>query len=354
MIPVLIDTSVFSVPPYANDAAEVESLVERVLYWAGLLKGGSPAKLYRKTDADEILNICSAWPIERDIRALLTMFGLDEVFSPRDVLGQYIEIFSRALIWSDEFSDVSDCSDIDIFPDVLAGHTPYEMVEHTKLIFASSSLYASFHDSNRGLILSGLPTPIVGPITFQGLVRSVQGTRKTGVVTPLSLDSKFYLLKRLEDAAVDDGAFSFWSKAESPGDFYLALALGCVSLAATRGGVITFKDIRPFTIGSEFISTLYENDCGPHQKYSAITFQGCCRVLLGIDMNRLNKMGRPHQIVRDHDKATAWRIKLLQKHQALRLMVWKSDGITELANVGAKKEIEIRVGRISEAYSHSW
>lgn len=103
------------------------------------------------------------------------------------------------------------------------------------------------------------------------------------------------------------------------------------------------KNVVPYSIGSRFLQTAQEWECGQEGNHAFTLIESCARIALEIPKNEVKSFtdGTSRQKVRS-DGALAYRTHLTKRGKALRLMLWKlPDGSIEFANVGDKDELTI-------------
>ncbi len=81
MLPVLMDSGMFAVPPYAPNEEAVHNLIMRVLHWSSMADGGAPVKLFKISGSDEVLHDDRSWPMETNIQALIELYNLTHIFT---------------------------------------------------------------------------------------------------------------------------------------------------------------------------------------------------------------------------------------------------------------------------------
>jgi hypothetical protein len=101
-------------------------------------------------------------------------------------------------------------------------------------------------------------------------------------------------------------------------------------------------------MGSRFIESFIEWDGLGNGAYSNSVLETCARIVAGSPKNEVREMrsrspgGRERPIVRS-DGAKAFRTHVSKSGEAIRLMYWQAnDGSVEFANIGPKRELEIK------------
>ena len=139
--------------------------------------------------------------------------------------------------------------------------------------------------------------------------------------------------------------FSLWKRAVTSEEIGLSLFVGAIEKKFIRGEFRGRLDFPIFGIGSEFVDSLVGNQAIGAGRFSRATFETALSVIcenVGQSMWKSERSGRK-QIIR-RDGALAWRCHVSSRHEALRLMYWKKDGMVEFANVGNKNELTILDG----------
>lgn len=350
MITMILDTGLFSVPPYADSEDAITAMIERILHWHDVILKKYPIRLFKHSDAERALSSHNCWPIEKDLNTLLTQYDLNEVFSVNDIARIYNSLLSRLEVLSEYGIEAASCSSISIEPNVFENHSPSGLVEHSKTVYASHCLNRIYL-SRKSYIVSGICHEGGIQLGVSGLVTKVAGMESISVSVPLTLNSHAFLVDRIDSVTFHSESIDIWNCSKNNSDIYLAILIRCMEILSNCGGSAAFTDIPKFSVGKDFFDSLRKFQSAPQQYYSNSTFEACCRVVLRQTNQTLRPMGKPKQKIRMDDNATAWRTHITKKHEALRLMIWSSNNIIELANVGSKGELYISNATSDEAFS---
>jgi hypothetical protein len=355
MLSVILDTGLFAVPPYSDKEEHVHGIIKRLFHWSSVVEGRGPVRGVRLSDAVTALAIAGCFPFENNLEALFGLYGLHEVFTVRDVARIYQSFIANTEVLSDIGVEVTRCEDLTIEPDLLRDYAmsnPECVVEQTGLAYANQCLPIVYRETCVTFVASGIPHTGPTMIHLTGSATALAGTGSEDIHLPIPLDGQTYLLDRIGDIAGCFDPLDLWANAGEPKDFFVALSMGCVAKVLASGNSLSLREIPPFAIGQDFVKSLAQAQAGPRQAKSRVVFDACCGVILRESNRRLTPMGRP-QFIRSQDGATAWRTHITSRHEALRLMVWNSQGCLELANIGNKHELYITRG-YGRCYSYGW
>jgi hypothetical protein len=353
MLSVILDTGLFSVPPYVQNENQAHEMILRLSHWSTFVEGDAPFQSLKLSDAESSLIVSNCWPADNDIRTLLTMFQLNDVFSVRDVASMYSLLLQKSIVVSERYQEVCECSEVLIVPNVLGANGPSGIICQSELSYMNQCFSTLFRPNEPTFVASGIPGPIKDNIVVSGVVASTKGPGSENFSVPVSISEKLYLLTEIEDVLKFHSAIYFWNCAVCLEDFFLAIAFGCVELERHSGKTFSLRDVPSFTIGPRFIESLSPVQGGPNQSRASVTFEACCRVILRKPKNRLSEMRLSNKTKAPINNASAWRTHVTSRHEALRLMLWKTGDSIELANVGNKQELHIEPNS-GAAYGHIW
>lgn len=110
MIAVIIEPAMLAVPPVAESEDEIESIITRITSWSRYVLDGGIVRVAQMSDTTEVLATSKCWPSSDNISALLDMYNLRHVYTPKEVSRLVNTILERALIVRDLIGfEVSSC-----------------------------------------------------------------------------------------------------------------------------------------------------------------------------------------------------------------------------------------------------
>jgi hypothetical protein len=143
-----------------------------------------------------------------------------------------------------------------------------------------------------------------------------------------------------------------WNMASSGVILHLAIAAKAVEIESSAGTATKLAAVPRFSIGSEFWHSARINNAGSNGTHAGTVLDTCARLIIGAPKSKISEFrGSP----RARDGAIAYRTHITKRHEALRLMFWKTpNDVIELANIGVKAEELILEGDAHGAVSFSF
>jgi hypothetical protein len=140
-----------------------------------------------------------------------------------------------------------------------------------------------------------------------------------------------------------------WRQAEDEIGIALAIRLAAERIRRSGGCRDPRRNCAQFCIGSSFWSSLKRWEAAGDGRHASTTLDSCARLVARMPkyapnelLKRTASRAGKEPVLRNADKAKAWRTHITKEHEAMRLMFWKrSDDMIELANIGGKFELEI-------------
>ncbi len=267
--------------------------------------------------------------------------NLGGVFSPADLTRVYQTLFNvpeRAL--SLNGFEVDGCSEFESNPPFPEALGPADLIAKTERTLSEVAILnldrdkwsaATAFDYSRGQSLE-----------VQSTIQSVRGSapERLGEL-PALVHQPVRIIHSVNDLPLFSSSFRIWTNSETADDLKLAIDVG-VEEVLSRSAESDLV-VRDFMIGQEFMASLQQHQCGGDGRFSSMAHALCVQIVSGTCNKRIGAIGRPQE-VRDRDGALGQRVHLTTGNPALRLMFWDIDGRIEFANVGLKKDLEIKRG----------
>ncbi len=344
MLHVYIDTALLAVPNYGFGLGGnvVQQLIDRVTRFSLVISEDVPVKIVVTDELEDLLG--AFYPTPDSIGEFLEMEGLSHNYSANDIWKEYLTIIDRAERPSSLGTfEVHQASSFSAAPPLPPGLGPVALAQETQRVFATVAVQV---DDQRawwiGSALAGTaeksfdvvatvdsashnPSPVDGPLSFT-FARSVR------------------ILESINELVDFSSALRLWQCSRTGQEAHMAISLGALALRKSMFPSATINDLKPFSIGIDFIPSLQAHQCARAQNFSATTFELCSQIVADIGVANPQPMGRPQQEIRPRDSAGAYRSHINGGGQALRLMYWQTPSEIEFANVGNKKELVIEQG----------
>jgi hypothetical protein len=337
MLSAIFDAGIFAIPPYYESEENVHSVIWRLIEWSEVFDAGEPLRLYKLSQTEAALALCACAPPEPNIVALFDLYNLHGVFSVNDVIRLYNTIMNRLRVLADDDLPEITSGEFQLNPDS-SDHRVYPILSvQTKLAFANACTVWDGKLREGHYVVPGFTNDRESLVHVKGNAGGLDSSSVLEV--PFAVEGTVPAISSIADINKLVDPHELWESCERPEEFCFAIAMGCVQIQTSAGAEATVKSIPQFSLGSEFVDSLTKHQCGPRQAYSRVVWAACCKAVLQPTI--LGPMGRPRQRVRTVDGAKAFRMHVTKRHEALRLMVWKSDSIFELANIGNKKALHI-------------
>lgn len=343
MLGIQLDTALLAIPNYANNELEAEDIVFRIIQWSRALLSPAGKYIARSSTADEFLWANSFYPARDQIAGLLELFDLQNYYSINDVVSAYNIIASRSIISEELFGlSIQECEISSCDPDVISEASPVDLQDETRKVFNLAIAVENYIPNVRCVIGTAFSADCGSEILIEGKISKISGQHpEITSKLPLQVSGKVRIctsLDRLENALL---ASDLWEIADSNDDYWIAILIGAVEMSKSLGLGLDIFSVPKFQIGSEFVSSLNQNQATGNGKFSSVVRDTVIRVILNCPKEPLKPFHLKSQLVRARDSATAFRTHVTKSSEGLRLMIWsRSDGI-ELANIGVKNDAKI-------------
>lgn len=156
-------------------------------------------------------------------------------------------------------------------------------------------------------------------------------------------------------------ADDIWNRANTAREVHFAILLKMAEISRAGGNPCTLNNLPTIIVGSDFLSSLRQNQAGPNSMFGSVVLETCARVALGCPKNRIDlftkaaRSQNTEQWKRGRDGALAFRTHVTKGHQALRLVLWqRTDGVFELANLSVHNDLALSEGVAAGAVQTSW
>jgi hypothetical protein len=341
---VAIDAALIAVPSLAVDVNEAESIIGRIIYWSKIVRAEGPVRYLQLSDVAETLAKANCFPSGPNIRALLELFELDHVYSSEDIRRSVNLLLEKTEAFSDVLGiEVIEFSNNFELPDLKRLYADEYLYESVVRLLLSSACATLVNASNVTFLVCGLAqAPRI--IKYQSQIDDCVATMAVeGFCWPISVfNTSIKLVSSVDDLALTVGSLSLWNMAASAAMIHLAVATRALEISMGSGTGATLATIPSFAIGSEFLTSAFACNGGPDGTHTEVIIDACARLIIGKPKNRVRSFGTK---MRQRDGASAFRLHVTKRHEALRLMFWKTPGnVIEIANIGVKSEEIIENG----------
>lgn len=330
---VALDLSLFAVPNTAETQGEVEEIFNRIRSWASVIDRQNCVTFVTMSNAIDVLSSANCFPATHNIRALLELHKLENVFSANDINTRMFSMLQKASRLSDiigyeviklETADI-DGADISKSPDV-------SILSGLACLVASISLSDI---SNMIRITTAFPCD-----DAINIVAKAELLDKQGVVEPFNSEI-LGEVRAIEWPADFLGSLDpqvLWERAEDAVEVHLAISLEIAKMHGLPTDVLPLKGVPNFCIGTDFMDSLIGHDARSAGTLANIVRVRCAQVMT----SKPQAAPKAFSEIRAQDGAQSFRVHLSKDHAAFRLMLWvRPGGVTEFANIGVKSELMI-------------
>lgn len=345
MINIHLDTALFAIPNYefGVSSKKVAVLIDRINYFYRMIvEDNVPVRFFLSSDAEDTLG--ADFPHPDAIEDFLRLEGLNNQYASNDLYMQYVTLMDRALRPSEQmlFEPVA-VDGFSSMPPLRPGLGPASLLAETERVLTTVAAQAS----SRGFWRLGSSMTDTAALNFniKVTVRSGKSNDHPSLaLLPMAINSPVRALEHLDELLETSSALELWSKAETPHDIYVSILFGAYRIRKNIVPFTTIKDLKRFSLGSDFQRSLIDHECSGTQRFSSVAFDVCCRVVADANAIPIGIMGRPKQTFRQTDNAAACRTHITTGNPALRLMHWDHGNGIEFSNVGYKKDLYIAAG----------
>lgn len=345
MRPVIaLDLSLLAVPSSAKTSAEAEEILARLNIWARAAEVQNCVLFAISSDAIGSLQAANCFPGEHNIRALLEMFELEHVFSPKDINARLFSLVQRA-------ERLVDVLGIEVLTTENANAVNVDISgsPDCAITAAMHCLLASICFARRPeMVRAILGFPVVSlSVSFSGDVSRIErlddGTIDINPSEHIRCDVR--IVHTPAEFLASLNPTELWREADDEIQLHMAISLEAERLSRAGSETLPSDRCSTFCIGADFVVSLRGNLAFGDGAFSGVVRQRCAQIILGSGGAEVREFGTK----RAADGAESYRVHIGKRHEALRLMIWKrSDGTIEFANIGPKKQKHINEGNCSE------
>jgi hypothetical protein len=349
MLVLAIDPAMLAIPKVIKSRDDAIEILERLKsihrHLLRSRRAGAPFQIRVPEDAAGTLEDTGFYPHGDRVKRLFEEFDFGGIYSPRDIHSTVSTILDRGRSLEGCLPvRYAYCPDVTVAP---KAHQECHEGFGSKLdeVFVLMAVCAANIESPEGLMA-------VATTCLDQCQTNVQVHADVHMTDPDDAFDGCLPRAVVRAVSVCDGVTGYfgaltpasvWKVAEGPPLLHMAIRLAVQRLLVSQGRRVNLDDVPRFSVGAGFWTSLNECQADHGQPYASNVLDDCARVVAGTVGGDLSKFrvsaNSSKQRVRMADGATAWRMHITARHNALRLMVWKrSDGSFEFANVGNKME----------------
>lgn len=345
---ILIDPACIAVPNFAESSDDVERLIDRLIEYARIVSSNNPFEIFVDDNIEEKLG--NLYPSFEAITDYLEMCGLDHVFQARDIAKQVGAILARSTRWSDaDLPLVEAFASLEIQPPLPALLYPRELAEETHY----SLLAVSVASSQFKCIFLSSPFPDYNLTHYSIHAKSIH-LKRAGVLSEIpAFTGSAKTLPEIFNLMTLDTAHEKWRSAQNSSDIFAAIIFGGVALTTAANKEIR-EEIRSFSVGSDFIQSLRDNQAFRDGVYAREVANTCFELVSGTFGGTDRIFGRYVAQTRPRDGASGRRCHVTKGGVGLRLMYWNKGNHLEFSNIGPKFELIIKDGDKSCETAHDF
>jgi hypothetical protein len=347
-----LDPALLAIPAISVTEEQIATALHTLTLIAGKLREARRScEFFLLQDVSTYLAAAGLYPSTMSISKLLTDMRLTQVYTTEDIRRSVNDILSRILPL-EELSGVKFLipSSFTSSPDI-RGERTGDMLEALELTVTHVALAAQSRHQNvvQILIANSL---INRTVRISADIDDIDPPLPRTGGSSLSKISNF-TASLCTAASVDDFISQLepeilWSFAENEAEIYFAIECLAYRLRQESGCHSPRDNCARFKLGSEFLTSLHSWQAISDGRYARPTLETCARLVAQFPKNkserffRMTSSGKNAEVVRETDKAAAWRTHISKEHEAMRLMYWQNaEGLIEFANIGPKSELKI-------------
>ena len=309
----------------------------------------APIRVIISSDAENVLWENNCGPGHEEIVDFLETMQISQYYSASDLLQQYQSLLSRSSrselhceVEAEVFSDLTLDPPLPpyLFPSALQSETEKVLV----------TVAAQPRPPSSWSIGSAFNTSSHEASNYALSAKIIEVSRGGQRFVPYEINEQISLVTSLESFFSEGSAQRIWEAAESEIDICLSLVCGAMAMISADGHDAKYSELRSFCVGTEFMSSLSSVQGLGSGRFSGAIRGVCTQLVAGLCQRHIGIFGRPQQVQRA-DGALGWRVHVTKGAEGLRLMFWEKDGVLEFANVGVKKELQIKSGNPALATS---
>jgi hypothetical protein len=354
MLVVAFDPALLAIPNSAESEEEVEQLLDRLLEWSRATVGEKVATFARLTDVVDLLVLANCYPSGDNIRALLSLFNLNHIFSHADIRTAINGIIQRSVSLSQALGvEIVDCGSCRMVTAYDIKHSDEKLRDGFIRTIGSIAIANSFspnpHPVSR--MVPGVLSDI-GTATAWYTCDSILGEFPGHPISlPVTLYGVAEFVTTYDELLSSLDARELWKVAMDDSDIRMSIIIEALRLARQSDPSVEISSLPVFHLGPDFVPSLGTSAAAGEGPFGDLIRRCCARVLLDLS----NPPPQPFRTSADSleqktrlDGAKAWRVHITKSHEALRLMYWRRPKVgIEFANVGSKSELWIsdRIGQ---------
>jgi hypothetical protein len=359
MISAIMEPALLAVPPIANSDDEVEAIIDQLINWSKCVLSGGIPKILQMGETIDVLGASNCWPSGPNVQALLELYSLTGTYSVSEVSRLINTIIERAPRVEDELRfEVKGCT--------AKSGVPPTLYQSNELKQAGLNAFSTISSGFLPNVTFIAPACDIGAdiACFKAEVDTFvasPGFPPFILQAPFSVFGKILAAYRPTAMLEKADSNSVWDTANRGIDVHFAIVLKMIEIKQSGGNRIAPIDLPFFVIGSEFFGSICANQCGPQSRYGHLLLETCARIVLGAPKNSIDPFMKgarsesDEQWCRDRDRALAFRTHLTKSHEALRLVLWRTQaGVFEFANVAVHNDLTLCQGSGHGAVSRSW
>ena len=361
MLVLAVDPVALAIPAQVKSRDEALSILERLRslhrYLQRSRRSQSIIQVRVPEDASIVLEDAGYYPHGDRVKQLFDLFDFDGVYSRQDIHSTISTILDRGRSLENCLPlRFVVCGESSIVPEIHRGcHRSFgsKLDEMFRLIAASSD--CSHNPSGLIAVTTTCLDPDISTVQVHADVQMADPDDPFEGRLPCTVKEAVSVCEGVSDYFRSLVPANVWQVADGAHLIHFAIRLAVQRLFSSQGREVELDDVPRFRIGAGFLSSLRECQAEGVQPFAAVVLDDCARVVAGTVGGYLTKFRESakssKQRTRRADGATAWRLHVTSRHNALRLMVWRRpDGAFEFANLGNKMEEWIDEGDPSLAF----
>jgi hypothetical protein len=333
---VALDLSLFAVPSTAESSSEVQDIISRIESWASVIDRQNCTTFATLSDAVDVLRSANCFPATHNVRALLQLHDLDNVFSANDINTRLFSILQKA----QRLSEIIGFEVIELDASEISG-TDISKSPDLAILRSLACLLASIALAERtDLIRVTTAFPCDQTVEIRAEVSFLERQGKIEQCDA-KVEAQVQVVGWPCDYLGSLDAGVVWEHADDAVQLHLAICLETANVHGVSLDELPLKGVPLFCVGSEFLPSLRSHGALSKGTLANVVRVKCSQVLFSKNQAK----PKSFKETRSGDEAEAFRVHLSKDHEAFRLMYWvRPDGSTEFANIGVKQELSICKG----------
>jgi hypothetical protein len=350
LIAIYADPALLALPNgLADSSDELATLIDRVIELSIWARDCGAFTIVKPDNLEDLLVGAGAFPTFSIVKETLDAGDLSDTFDTRDVLLSLLAIMERAHGAAEAFG-------VDVSRSDVSGPTLTPLFDRFPVAVRSMSINALasiclLKSTGRlkadAFAVSGHPKLGRQTLPFEAVVEELSTSEDLTFDLPVRISGSVEVLSSPKDVLHTGRAVSLWCAAQDAAEIHAAVEARVHELVAPDEAAGARSR---FSIGSEFVRSLKENQAFSDGKFASTVLETCARIAAGTPKYDINDFG-----VRSNDGALGKRTHATKHRPALRLLFWMHcDGEVEFANIGQKNDLDIEAGdpelRVSTIY----